>query len=48
MAFLRGLYTFLANMEADESTEESEEDMTAADTAPRPITATGVGVRNCV
>jgi hypothetical protein len=47
MAFLSGLYTLRANMELEERTEESEEDMTAADTAPRPITATGTGVRNC-
>ena len=30
------LYTFLANMDAAESTEESAEDITAAETAPSP------------
>jgi hypothetical protein len=35
-------------MELDESTELSADDITAADTAPKPITATGTGVRNCI
>ncbi len=47
-AFRRGVYTFLANIADEERMEESAEDMTAADTAPRPITATQVGVRNCI
>ena len=32
-------------MEEDDKREESAEDMTAADTAPRPMTATAGGVR---
>ena len=34
------LYTFLANIEEAERTEESAEDITAAETAPRPKNAT--------
>ena len=36
------LYTFLANIEEAESTEESAEDITAAETAPRPKNATAL------
>lgn len=41
------LYTLRANMELAERTLESADDMTAADTAPRPIKDTQAGVRNC-
>lgn len=34
-----------ANMEAAERMDESAEDITAADTAPRPMNATHLGVR---
>lgn len=34
-------------MELAERTLESADDMTAADTAPRPIKDTHAGVRNC-
>ncbi|KAK6645181.1 hypothetical protein RUM43_001457 [Polyplax serrata] len=39
------LYTFLANIELADSTLESAEDMTAADTAPNPKKETKSGVR---
>jgi hypothetical protein len=39
---------FLANMELADSMEESADDMTAADTAPRPKKDTQVGVRYCM
>lgn len=38
---------FLANMDAADKMEESEEDMTAADTAPSPTKETAAGVRYC-
>ena len=41
------LYTFLANMEEAESTDESAEDMTAAETAPSPKNEMKLGVKNC-
>lgn len=41
------LYTFLANIELAESTLESAEDITAADTAPKPKNDTKSGVKNC-
>lgn len=41
------LYIFLANMELAERIEESADDMTAADIAPRPINDTTGGVRCC-
>ena len=34
-------------MELADRTEESADDMTAADTAPRPMKETAVGVRYC-
>ena len=40
-----GIYTFLANIVLQESIEESADDITAAASAPRPITATAGGVR---
>ncbi len=43
MQFLRGLYTFQANMTLDEKRAESAEDTTAADIASMPITITGIG-----
>jgi len=39
------LYTFLANIVLELSIEESADDITAALTAPKPMTATGSGVR---
>ena len=45
MAFLSGRYTLCANMELHERITLSDDDMTAAETAPRPITPTAVGVR---
>lgn len=41
------LYTLRANMEAADRTDESAEDMTAAETAPRPKKETKSGVRYC-
>lgn len=41
------LYTFLANMELADKTLESADDITAADTAPRPKKETKSGVRYC-
>ena len=38
---------FLANIELAESTEESAEDITAADTAPNPMNETACGVKYC-
>lgn len=48
-AFCRNisLYTFRANMEAADSTDESAEDITAAETAPRPKNETKSGVKYC-
>ena len=39
---------FLANMELAERIDESAEDMTAAETAPRPINDTQGGHRYCI
>ncbi len=39
---------FLANMELAERMEESAEDITAADTAPKPINETHGGHRYCI
>jgi len=39
---------FLANMELAERIEESAEDITAAETAPRPKYATKSGQRFCI
>ena len=41
------LYTFLANIDEADNTEESAEDMTAAETAPRPKNETKAGVKYC-
>lgn len=41
------LYTLRANMEAADRTEESADDITAADTAPRPKNDTKSGVKYC-
>jgi hypothetical protein len=41
------LYTLRANMEAADNTDESADDMTAADTAPKPKNETKSGVRYC-
>lgn len=41
------LYTFLANIELADKTLESADDITAADTAPRPKKDTKSGVRYC-
>lgn len=41
------LYTFLANIELADKTEESAEDITAAETAPRPKKDTKSGVKCC-
>lgn len=38
---------FLANMDAADRMDESEEDMTAAETAPSPTKETAAGVRYC-
>lgn len=48
-AFCRNisLYTFRANIEAADNTEESAEDMTAAETAPSPKNETKSGVKYC-
>ena len=40
-----GRYTFHAAIDEAESTEASMDDITAADTAPRPSAATSDGVR---
>lgn len=40
-------YTFRANMDDADNTDESAEDMTAADTAPNPKKDTKSGVRYC-
>lgn len=39
------LYTFRANIDAADNTEESADDITAADTAPKPKKETKSGVR---
>lgn len=39
---------FLANMELADNMEESADDITAADTAPRPKKETQGGVRYCI
>lgn len=39
---------FRANMELADKMEESADDMTAAETAPRPKKATQGGVRYCI
>lgn len=41
------MYTLRANIDAADNTDESAEDMTAADTAPRPKNDTKSGVRYC-
>lgn len=41
------LYTFLANMELADKTLESADDITAAETAPKPRNETKSGVRYC-
>lgn len=41
------LYTLRANIDAADNTDESAEDMTAAETAPRPKNDTKSGVRYC-
>ena len=41
------LYTFLANIEAADSTDESADDITAAETAPSPKNDTKSGVKYC-
>lgn len=48
-AFCRNinLYTLRANIDAAESTDESAEDITAADTAPNPKKDTKSGVKYC-
>lgn len=48
-AFCRkiSLYTFRANIEAADSTDESADDMTAAETAPSPKNDTKSGVKYC-
>lgn len=48
-AFCRNinLYTLRANIDAADSTDESAEDITAADTAPNPKNDTKSGVRYC-
>lgn len=40
-------YTFRANIDAADNTDESADDMTAADTAPRPKNDTKSGVKYC-
>ena len=42
-----GLYTLYENKDPGDKIEESADDMTAAEIAPRPMTETGIGVRNC-
>ena len=39
---------FRANIELADKTEESADDMTAADTAPRPTKVIGAGQRYCI
>ena len=39
---------FLANIEAADSTDESAEDITAAETAPNPIKETQGGHKYCI
>ena len=39
---------FLANIELAERMEESADDMTAADTAPKPMKVTAGGHRYCM
>lgn len=48
-AFCRNInrYTFLANIDAADSTDESAEDITAAETAPSPKNETKSGVKYC-
>lgn len=48
-AFCRKMrrYTLRANIEAADSTDESAEDITAADTAPNPKNETKSGVKYC-
>lgn len=41
------LYTLRANIDAADNTDESAEDITAADTAPRPKKDTKSGVKYC-
>lgn len=41
------LYTFRANIDAADNTDESAEDMTAAETAPKPKKDTKSGVKYC-
>lgn len=41
------LYTLRANIDAADNTDESADDMTAADTAPRPKNDTKSGVKYC-
>ena len=41
------LYTFLANIDDADNTDESADDITAADTAPSPKKDTNAGVRYC-
>lgn len=41
------LYTLRANIDAADNTEESADDITAADTAPRPKKETKSGVKYC-
>lgn len=48
-AFCRKMsrYTFRANIDAADSTDESADDITAAETAPKPKNDTKSGVRYC-
>lgn len=48
-AFWRNInrYTFRANIDAADSTDESADDITAADTAPKPKNETKSGVKYC-
>ena len=39
--------TFLANIDDADKTEESADDITAAETAPRPKNDTNAGVKYC-
>lgn len=41
------LYTLRANIDAADNTDESAEDITAADTAPKPKKETKSGVKYC-
>lgn len=41
------LYTFRANIDEADNTEESADDITAADTAPKPKNETKSGVKYC-